>query len=336
MKCCLILICILLVSWDVSSSIAYPRGIQLDVEPYVLSQWSNDTQSIANQYLDMIEQVLNITMKYDIPVKVTIPYWFNFVQISRNGVTKPLNQWVQSLCDVVVMDYRNSASQVISDGMSELSFADSIRGKVVIAVETEELPDEPTATFFNQSNQQFEDALYQIQLNYMNYSSYESLAIDHFSSWQLLNPSCQIPSNGPIRNLYVWNWAIAFDELAQKIFFNYIDQQTVNKLGVIYFESRALLEFGYQEDLKSFVQLLNQRNIQMELLSGNPEWALASNHSQALSFVQNAVNFTLYMNPNLAEHSIQSSNTSTSSKGFNTLLLSLMWYLLFTLCYLFQ
>jgi hypothetical protein len=89
----------------------YPLGIHLDVEPHSLSTWTTDFSGTASSYLDMFDSVnaaipSNLTNK--LKVNCDIPRWYDLsdYNVTRDGTTKPLSQWVIDKVDTVtIMDY---------------------------------------------------------------------------------------------------------------------------------------------------------------------------------------------------------------------------------------
>ena len=296
---------------------APPVGIQLDIEPYSLPQWDNDTNSVANQFLDLIEKLVELTAPPKIPLVFAIPRWFDTsVNVTRNSQTRPLNEWIQDKSNIVVMDYVNSASRAISDGAGEVSYGNSRpsseKRRVVLAFETMELPEEPMATFFNQTSAQFEGALTEIYAAFKGESSFDGVAVHYYDTWKVMNPTCSIPSTSPIRDLYLWDYEVAFDQVKQNNFFAYVSQQR-NKIRRVYFESRALLlNEDTRVQLAAFSQRLKDHSIQLELLSGADNWALKENHDKAISFVTNSVDFIRNLTMASTGASINSANNGTS------------------------
>lgn len=301
-----------------------PVSIQLDIEPYLLAQWKTDRNSVSNQFLDLIVKLQQIVKEDKIPLYFAIPRWFDTTDVSRTGKTRPLSEWIQDLANIVVMDYVNSASRAISDGATEVAYAQSLRDrKVVLALETMELPDEPTATFYGKTSAQFEEAIAQVHNHFKNWTSFDAMAIHYIDSWRQMNPNCVIPSDGPMRDLYVWDWEIPVDQTKLDSFFDYLGQQAPkNKIRKIYLESQALLtEESTRTQLKAFTErLYNTHSIQLELMTGDSDWALTENHHIPITFVTNSRDFIRNMTGSAANSAHSHITSTTATRSLMTLL----------------
>jgi hypothetical protein len=94
--------------------------------------------------------------------------------------------------------------------------------------------------------------------------------------------------NGTYRGLWVWNKEIVTDDAAEQEFF--IFARLTNLQGV-YLYSFDLLPDNTGE-LANFVAKADSNGIEIELLAGDPSWALTPTHSVALGFTQQAISFT--------------------------------------------
>lgn len=99
------------------------HGINSLVEPHTLSDWTTDYQSIANQYLDLLDKVRPLLQEYGLKFTVDIPFWYDSRDIVRGGAAaRPFHELVcilqcsfnQQIIDRVdrvgVMDYRDFAT----------------------------------------------------------------------------------------------------------------------------------------------------------------------------------------------------------------------------------
>jgi len=141
-------------------------GVHYDIEPYLLEDWSDPDRRVVimKDLLDYYAQAGERVHRTDpnMTLACDIPFWFD-TQTSEDGlplaaefagVTKPIQQHIQDLCDYVgIMSYRreavgpNSITGLVAD---ELAYAKQI-GKVIFpAVETGEYPPLPTISFYGQ------------------------------------------------------------------------------------------------------------------------------------------------------------------------------------------
>ncbi|MCP4540491.1 MAG: hypothetical protein GY832_25415 [Chloroflexi bacterium] len=94
--------------------------------------------------------------------------------------------------------------------------------------------------------------------------------------------------NGTYRGLWIWNTDIVIDSDAQHEFF--IFAQLKNVSGA-YLYAYSLLP-NNSDELEDFIARGSNINIEVELLAGDPTWALTPTHPVALGFVQRTITFT--------------------------------------------
>lgn len=166
-----------------------PVGLHYDVEPYTLSQWSSDMNGTANQYLDLLEKLAPIAHGAGMQLSVDIPFWYDGKLVTRGGVTRPLNQWIQDRVDrVVLMDYRDTASAIIAEAAAEVAYAAKIGGKVVIGVETMCGLSPTLITFCEEGQAALNSALTQAKAAYADKPTMTGFAVHHYGSYLDLKP----------------------------------------------------------------------------------------------------------------------------------------------------
>lgn len=169
---------------------AAPIGIQLDVEPYALPAWDNNMQSTANQFLDMLKKVRKIT-KGTLPLSVATPFWYDNRIIARNGQSRPLSEWTIDATDAtVMMDYRNTASRIISGANTEMAYA-STRGKpltVGVNVKCSSAAGYAETTFCDAGESAMMSAVSEAETALSPYQSFGGFAVFSYEAWLILNP----------------------------------------------------------------------------------------------------------------------------------------------------
>ncbi len=164
-------------------------GINLDIEPHLLPDWSEKREVLLEQFLDLSQAFMR--MKHasgqSLPIGPAIPFWFDGINLHWNGNTKPASEHFIDLYDyAAVMDYRNRVEG--RDGMiehvrSELDYARRRGKQVVIGVEVS--PNELTkVTFDGKSRAEFEQALSQTAAAYRDNAAFAGFAIHHYRSYR--------------------------------------------------------------------------------------------------------------------------------------------------------
>jgi hypothetical protein len=156
-------------------------GIQLDVEPYLLTGWF--TTEIWDSYLAFLKACkakidqASSTLRFG----AAIPRWYD----SKPGRSYLVE--LQKIPDyVAVMNYVDRTSSMINDVSNELKIADSLGTSVVIGSET--LTIDPTSvTFAEEGWGNMEARLYELQRAYANRSSFYAVAIHDYTAYRALS-----------------------------------------------------------------------------------------------------------------------------------------------------
>lgn len=164
-------------------------GVNVDVEPYLLDEWDADREYIARRYLDLSRLYMEMKEEHGFggPVGPAMPFWFDGIDLSWNGESKPLSEHTQDLYDyVTIMAYRDRA--LGSDGIvrhvtDELRYATSRGKRVVVGVET--APGElDKVTFHGEGPAEMEEVLTVVARELGGYEAFGGFAIHHYASYR--------------------------------------------------------------------------------------------------------------------------------------------------------
>lgn len=117
-------------------------GINLDIEPHILAEWSTRKMELLADFLDMSDALMRVKAAsgQNLPMGPAIPFWLDGIQLEWKGQRKPVSQHVQDIYDfVALMDYRDHADGgdgLVSHAMDELSYGEAIGRPVMIGIET--------------------------------------------------------------------------------------------------------------------------------------------------------------------------------------------------------
>lgn len=169
-------------------------GIQYDVEPYLLDSkkngdpldWNYDQSFIWSTYLTFLTNCQAKINTYnsnpandpDIRFGVAIPRWYSIGgAIGPEGIIDRVNY-------VVIMDYKDNASDIINGAQDEINYANAAGKKVYVGVETTHPTDTvdfpPSTTFYEEGNAAMETALGQVNTSLGGYTSYAGIAIHYY------------------------------------------------------------------------------------------------------------------------------------------------------------
>lgn len=166
------------------------KGIHLDVEPYLQSDWEWNQEDLILQYQMMVHRVLNLSKELNVAFGLDIPFWFDEILFENKYGSGNLAQWiVRTVDEITIMAYRNYAKGkggIIEISQTEISWADKEKKKIIIAVETVPLPERYTS-FSEMGIEKMEEELKIIKQSFRENQSFAGVAIHHLVSWKYLN-----------------------------------------------------------------------------------------------------------------------------------------------------
>jgi hypothetical protein len=168
------------------------RGVQYDVEPYLLPQYSESEGDILTQYVQMAAGVVSEDKSYDIPLSFDIPHFYDSTtgwtpKITVDGNTNyTFNQLVGFLGEIpgsrlIVMAYSNYASGkggTISLSQSEIDTADESNVKIIVGQETGPVSPSYT-TFYGMTKAQLSAQMDIVQDAFAADPSFAGMAVDY-------------------------------------------------------------------------------------------------------------------------------------------------------------
>lgn len=177
-------------------------GFHYDIEPYLSQRWKGgDIKGAMDESLETFSEIQqrvhatapSLTIAYDIPP------WYGrkpTLRTTFRGAEKSLQEHVQDLSDYVgVMCYRRivtGPNSVTSLCAPILAYAAKTGKRVYPAMETKELKQTPTITFFGSTPQQFEGALDQIYAANGTSPAFGGILIHQYVYYQHLMDSASV------------------------------------------------------------------------------------------------------------------------------------------------
>ncbi len=167
-------------------------GVNIDIEPYLLDDWSSARPLRGRQYLELSAEFMRMKAAAGSSLLVgpAMPFWFDGIEdVEWNGQRRKLNEFVQDIYDyVAIMDYRNVAEGsdgIVSLTQDELDYADRMNKKVMIGVET--LQTTPAkVTFFGKGSTYFEAQLALAESAMTQHRSFGGFVVHHLRSYRVL------------------------------------------------------------------------------------------------------------------------------------------------------
>lgn len=166
-------------------------GIHIDVEPYLNKLWTINQNQAIKQYQDMIYYLKKAASDMHLIYSMDVPFWFNSTFYTNETYGKGLlSNWVTDQSDsITIMDYRNIAkgpNGLIQLVAHQIAYASKHHKSVIIGVETQNLHNSPSTTFFNKGEKDMMTTLREVAKVYKHSSSFNGFAIHSFSSWMAI------------------------------------------------------------------------------------------------------------------------------------------------------
>ena len=176
-------------------------GINVDIEPYILSEWKVPGNDLPTRWLEILDTLIERRDASGLPVLVgpAIPRWLDSsaccTSLTWNGQTKALSDHIQDMTDyIAIMDYRDTAdgsAGIIAQAQHEIDYANQI-GKpysVIIGIETKDLSgtgDPETVTFWEEGRTYLEGELDKTYAAFQDDASFGGIAMHHYDDLLLL------------------------------------------------------------------------------------------------------------------------------------------------------
>lgn len=120
-------------SYNASNPTTAFSGVHLDIEPHQFDDFDEYRSTYLYNYVKFVYNTNNIYG--DIDIHYDIPFWFDD-EITYKDITKKVYEHVIDNSDkVVVMSYRDSATEIYDTAIDELRYANSMKKSISISVE---------------------------------------------------------------------------------------------------------------------------------------------------------------------------------------------------------
>ena len=178
------------------------RGVQYDIEPYLLPAYGNTTSTelpILTNYVQLVAVLAGQAKSDGLPLTMVVPHFYDDViqwtpPVTVDGVTGyPYNQLVRILnpvpgARIIVMAYRNFAAGAngsIGLAQREVDVADDSSVRVIVAQETG--PVQPGyVTFYGESKSDLAAQADLIEQAFAHDASFQGIAVDYLDPFLAL------------------------------------------------------------------------------------------------------------------------------------------------------
>lgn len=162
-------------------------GIHIDVEPYLLEQWTTDRQQVIQNYFDIVSILRQFTTGQNLAFEVDIPFWFDTIPYENAYGKGLVSEWIIDTADVVtLMAYRNQAegeNGIIGLVETELSYAQEKGKKVAVGVETLSSDEGTYISFAGMSKYELKNETDKVTAAYRQNPAFSGIAVHYIDPW---------------------------------------------------------------------------------------------------------------------------------------------------------
>jgi len=165
-------------------------GIHLDVEPYILPEWSTNRDAVVTQWMDTVKMFIPQLAGSGLKATSDIPSWLDHVAVPNNGGT--LSRFMITQYDqVTLMAYRDVA--LGTDGINEivkneLAEANLLGKKLIVGVNIIQDPEGDFVSFAEEGKAEMERQLAIVYSTYKYNAAFAGHAVHDYSSWKVALP----------------------------------------------------------------------------------------------------------------------------------------------------
>ena len=164
-------------------------GINLDIEPHVLDDWSSRREQYLQMFMALSEAWMALKRQMNSPIQIgpAIAFWLDGIPVRHAGQTKPASEHLQDIYDhVVLMDYRDHAhgpDGILSHAQDELAYGRKIGKRVMLGIETSD-SEIRKLSFFHKRPAQMEQELALVRQALQDEPAFAGFVIHHYGSYR--------------------------------------------------------------------------------------------------------------------------------------------------------
>jgi hypothetical protein len=159
-------------------------GIHLDVEPYVLPEWWQDSDTTMGLWMDTVSGFAEeVKSDSNLTVGMDMPVWLEHSQVNDGqGGRTTLSDWfIRRMDEVTLMAYLNNAKEIAESVATEMAEADRAGVPVLVAVDTVDSGEE--GSFYSKGDAAMEQELGALPAVLGSHASFKGFSIHEWDSW---------------------------------------------------------------------------------------------------------------------------------------------------------
>lgn len=162
-------------------------GIHLDIEPYVLPEWSENKNGVLRTWKENIELFVDEVKKNSkLETSVDLAMWLDDHEVPGEENSSFSRWMINQLDHTTIMafrDYAKGAGGILDVSKEEMEFATNLDKRIVISVEMKQNEAVEHISFHEEGEEKMEEALEQTEEQLQKKSSYKGYVIHAYDYW---------------------------------------------------------------------------------------------------------------------------------------------------------
>lgn len=172
-------------------------GVSLDVEPYLTAEWQQAKERIKGDYISLLKKCRELVNTYQQVFRIGVAIPFFYDKEDDGKFEKQILEYVDYLA---LMDYYDTAKDIIDHARFHIEAAKEASKKVAIAIETQDLVEmhqgKRRNTFIEEGWEEMERQLEKVKEAFLYESSFEGFGIHYYDSYKLMTRGRNVPTKG--------------------------------------------------------------------------------------------------------------------------------------------
>ncbi|RNB90449.1 hypothetical protein EDM56_08035 [Brevibacillus fluminis] len=272
------------------------KGIQLDVEPYMLKQWETDQEDVLVQWQANVKAFMKEAgAESDLQIGTALAFWLDEIP-APNQPDMSMGKWMISQFDTVtIMAYRNELdgrNGILSLVEKEMSDADELHKPAIIAVNMKKMNERHTS-YADVGAAEMNRQLAQLPQEMAAHPSFAGTAVHDFRYWKQADapseevPPVEVPATKGIKGTYIWEAEQIMSEPDEILAF-------AKEHGLNFLYARLDLDQPFSV-YRNFVKKAHAAGIEVQAMGGHPIWALEQNRPRIMRLVKWVKNYNAHV-----------------------------------------
>ncbi|MFP3388621.1 hypothetical protein [Brevibacillus sp. SIMBA_040] len=256
------------------------RGIQLDIEPYLLPQWDTERERVIREWQANVEAfTAAVRDETGLMSSVALAFWLDDIPTPDNP-DMPLSKWMidqfDTICIMAYRDRLNGSNGILSLIEQEMHEADELGRRVLVAVNVKKDMNDHVS-FAEEGVSEMNRQLALLPEHLEQHPSYSGVAIHDYRYWKEAAADMPQVDRDRYKGTYIWRAETIRTEKDEIIAF--AKENDVNLLYVRIDMQQPILMY------QDFVREAKAAGIEVHAMGGHPIWALTESRGKILKLV---------------------------------------------------